>query len=434
MLAHFTLRALATCQLVIAGTAWANAPTTAANDFNDDLLAITQKLNQYPLQPVQLDFAEFLQSLDPKAQHSMQTLAELTARADTLEPLDACQAITKQSLAFQLNLMTERRRLTQSKKPEYPGTFSQMPSGYQWYQHWLASWLQQSVSLTELQTMAHAELESVEMLRQQLEQNQLPTGENRAYSSKQHSTIVQAFQRREDTVNEHLTQLFNFDSRVEPVKIAPSNLPKEFPAPGIYDPASNTFIYHLQTDELPEAHMDWLFVHEGVPGHHFQHILANEIALCPSLNGIPMPMVMREGWAAYVETLGTEIGLFIDQASYAYALEWRTLRALRVLIDIGIHAHDWPDERAEALWQRYLPDNPKIMRREIARVKRWPVQAITYVYGKYLIEQALLKYATQQNEKAVRSIIFQLTNHNPLALDFVPQFITPTSDKSETAS
>ncbi|WP_100658392.1 DUF885 family protein [Alteromonas flava] len=434
MLVSFSARTLTTFLLIIAGSWWTSVAAAATNAFDNAAGAIMHQLSQQPLQPVQLDFAEFLRMFQPDKQRSLLELAELTAQAHALEPLDACQSITQQSLLFQLQLMTERRRLTRTGKPMYVGAFTPMPNGREWYLHWLASWLQQNVALTELQGIAHAELERVELLRLQLAKNQLPKGGNQAFSSNQHNTIVKAFRQRESIVNAHLPHLFSFDLRVEPVNIVPSNLPKAFPAPGIYDPASDTFIYHLQTNELPAAHMDWLFIHEGVPGHHFQHTLVDQIALCPSLKGITMPMVMLEGWAAYVETLGPEMGLFNDKASYAYALEWRTLRALRVLIDIGIHAHDWPDDHAEALWQRYLPDAPNIMRREIARIKRWPAQAITYVYGKYEIEQALLKYATQQNVKAVRSVIFQLSNHNPLALDFVHQFITSTAVKAETTS
>lgn len=422
---------LAKCMLVITGTAGAN--TAATTDFNTAIDRISQQINQAPLQPLQLDFAAFLQTLPSEPQHSLQRLSELTAQADALVPVDSCQIIAKHSLTFQLQLMTERRHLSSAAKSHYPGTFAQMRNGQQWYQHWLASWLQHKVSLAELQAIADDELLKVAAVRQQLEQRQLPAGANKAFLSQQHDAIVQAFKRREHIVNQHLPHLFTFNTAVEPVNVVASTLPKDFPAPGIYDPENSAFIYHLQTDELPEEHMDWLFLHEGVPGHHFQHVLAEKNALCPSPDGMSMPMVMREGWAAYVETLGADMGLFTDKASYAYALKWRTLRALRVLIDIGIHAHNWSDKQAEALWQRYLPGNDGLMLREIARVKRWPAQAISYVYGKYLIEQALLKHSTAQNENKVRSIIFQLTNHHPQALDYVPEFIKADSDNTETS-
>jgi uncharacterized protein (DUF885 family) len=427
---RYKLTVIAKCLFIIAGTAQANTAVTTASDFEVAIDSITRQVNRYPLQPLQLDFAAFLQTLPSGPQHSLQVLESLTAKTNALIPADSCQSIAKRSLTFQLQLMTERHHLTKATKSRYPGTFAKMPNGREWYQHWLASWLQHNVSLTELQEIAHEELLTVATLRQQLQQQPLPKGADQRFLRHQHTAIVHAFQQREGVVHDRLAHLFTFDTAVEPVHIVASTLPKDFPAPGIYDPTQAAFIYHLQTDELPEAHMDWLFLHEGVPGHHFQHILANKFALCPSSDD--MSMVMREGWAAYVETLGAEIGLFNDQASYAYALQWRTLRALRVLIDIGIHAHDWSDERAEALWLHYLPDNPRLMQREIARVKRWPAQAITYVYGKHVIEQMMLKYATPRNENAVRSIIFQLTQHLPLALDYVPQFIKPDSDKTET--
>ena len=104
---------------------------------------------------------------------------------------------------------------------------------------------------------------------------------------------------------------------------------------------------------------------------------------------MPLPFVSTEGWAAYVELLGEELGVFNHPHSRLYASEWRVLRALRVLIDIGLHYDGWSEQQAQQLWMQYLPEQPDIMLREIKRIQNWPVQVITYVYGKYRIEQAL---------------------------------------------
>jgi hypothetical protein len=97
-----------------------------------------------------------------------------------------------------------------------------------------------------------------------------------------------------------------------------------------------------------------------------------------------------------------------------------------VLIDIGIHALGWGDAKAQSVWEQYLPNRPTIMAREIARIKRWPAQVITYVYGKYLIERAMEEHVNalvNNSETEVRSIIFKLSNQPPAALAFLPDLL-----------
>ena len=102
------------------------------------------------------------------------------------------------------------------------------------------------------------------------------------------------------------------------------------------------------------------------------------------------------------------------------------LRALRVLIDIGVHYEHWTDEQALKLWQQYLPTKMKIAERELARIKRWPVQVITYVYGKHHIEQLIEKIKMNKGEETeaqIRNAILRLGNQPLVSAETVSHFL-----------
>lgn len=396
--------------------------------FDSQFERLKQQIGLQPTLPVQLDFQQFLNQLKEQPKRDIQNLTALQLSLSQLKPVTMCQSILHKNISLQVDLMLERAHLSQPSLANYKGSFFIYPKGKKWYQHWLKSWLMDDISIEQLQGIALKELTDVEILREQLveKQNNSVTSTLKTFEAKQHADIVAAFRQREQVSLSNLTELFDFDVSTPAVNIVASDLPKSFPAPGIYDNQNQAFIYHLQTDEFPEKHMDWLYIHEGIPGHHFQYRKIDDVALCPSLQEFQIPMVSVEGWAAYTETLGSQIGLYTHPESQLYALEWRTLRAIRVLIDIGIHALGWGDAKAQSVWEQYLPDRPTIMKREIARIKRWPVQVITYVYGKYLIESAMEQHVNalvNNSETEVRSIIFKLSNQPPAALAFLPDLL-----------
>lgn len=416
--------------IVLCGPSWgclaSESPDNAFALASEQLL---KDVNKKPLLPLQLDFQQFLILLRKHPQHSEEQLLSMQQEANALQPQNLCQRLTKQHLLTQLSLMSQRRALSEVLSADYQGSFSSFPSGQKWYSHWRASWLIDDVPTATLQQIAYSELKEAKALSQQLSQTESSAfqGKLREFDATHQEQIIAAFRHRELQIKKRLPYLFDFDTRIAPVSIAESDLPKSFPAPGIYDPDRQTFLYHLQGQSLSETHMDWLFLHEGVPGHHFQFVKLSEFALCPRPDASSVPLVSIEGWAAYIESLGEKLGLFTSTSSHLYALKWRALRAIRVLVDIGIHTQGWSDAQAIAMWQRYLPNEDiQIIQREIARVRRWPAQSLTYVYGKYMIEKALLENVDVGNEsesKAVRSLILRLSNCPLSALSYLPELL-----------
>jgi uncharacterized protein (DUF885 family) len=91
--------------------------------------------------------------------------------------------------------------------------------------------------------------------------------------------------------------------------------------------------------------MTTLFLHEGKPGHHF-HIALNQELNLPNFRKFGGNNAFTEGWALYAETLGKEMGLFEDPAQYFGHLNDELLRAVRLVVDTGMHAKGWSASKA----------------------------------------------------------------------------------------
>jgi len=344
-----------------------------------------------------------------------QSIKQLTSNDNQLA---ICQKITLSEMNFQTQLMLERRQLldkTSADAAEYQGRFIELENGKEWYLHWLKSWLLAEVNITALEQQAYRELDNALLAIKELKQVTAKSSIS-IISGDNKKQIVRLFKQREKQINQRLIQVLGSDFIANPVAIEKSNLPESFPAPGIYLPDSGTFLYHLTNNAFPKHHMDWLFLHEGVPGHHYQSNFVNQNALCDGSVNITDSTVFTEGWAAYVETLGTELGVYQQQSSELYALDWQALRAVRVLIDIGIHYHGWNDKKAQDIWRQYIPEQEDIMMREINRIKRWPVQVITYVYGKSLVLETIEQIKQQNPTVALPDIhrfILSISNLSP---------------------
>ena len=142
--------------------------------------------------------------------------------------------------------------------------------------------------------------------------------------------------------------------------------------------------------------MDWLFVHEAVPGHHYQKSIERKLQLpCPEFMQLFWYPGYSEGWAAYTEHLGAEIGVYQDAYSRLGKWEWDLVRSTRVGLDVGTNLLGWSDATALRYWKRHVPNQDRIAMREINRMRRWPAQVLSYKLGEDVILR-LKRYAMKQ--------------------------------------
>jgi len=147
-------------------------------------------------------------------------------------------------------------------------------------------------------------------------------------------------------------------------------------------------IFYYNAYDLPSRRtsgMETLYLHEGSPGHHFQIMLAAENEQLPAFMRFGGNTAYVEGWALYAETLWDELGMETDPYQRFGGLNDEMLRAMRLVVDSGIHAKGWTREQAI----RYMLDNSGMSETEVvAEVERYiaiPGQALAYKVGQLTI-------------------------------------------------
>lgn len=145
----------------------------------------------------------------------------------------------------------------------------------------------------------------------------------------------------------------------------------------------------------PKWGMETLTLHEAVPGHHFQIAIAQEMEDLPEFRKHGGYNAFAEGWALYAESLGYEMGFFKDPYQNFGHLGDEMLRAVRLVVDTGLHSMDWTREQA----LKYLDENtgnpPHDNEVEVDRYIVWPSQALGYKIGQLKIRE-LRTYAEKE--------------------------------------
>jgi uncharacterized protein (DUF885 family) len=187
-----------------------------------------------------------------------------------------------------------------------------------------------------------------------------------------------------------------------PLEIRPyEEFREKFEAGGSYNAGtpdgSRPGVFYFNAYDLPSRTtpgMTTLYLHEGAPGHHFQISLARENEALPAFMRFGGNTAYNEGWALYAETLGYPMGLFDDPYQRQGTLDDEMLRAMRLVVDTGIHAKGWSREKAI----EYMLANSAMGRTDAtAEVERYiaiPSQALAYKVGALKIQELRKKAET----------------------------------------
>ena len=135
--------------------------------------------------------------------------------------------------------------------------------------------------------------------------------------------------------------------------------------------------------------------HEGIPGHHLQIAIAQELPQLPPFRQNEYYTAYTEGWALYSERLGKEVGFFQDPYSYYGHLQDDMLRAIRLVVDTGFHYKHWTRQRVVDFFHQHSAIDEAMVQSETDRYMAWPAQALGYKIGQLEILK-LRQYAKDQ--------------------------------------
>ena len=217
-----------------------------------------------------------------------------------------------------------------------------------------------------------------------------------------------------------------------PFQIRPIEAFREDSAPSQYQQpspdGSRAGVFFVNAGDIAKGRSmrvsETLFLHEAVPGHHMQIALQYENTNLPKFHRLLGYTAFVEGWALYAESLGPELGLFRDPTQQIEHLGAEMLRAVRLVVDTGLHHRGWSREKAIDYYKKHVlstsEDVAASAELEIDRYIAWPAQALAYKTGQLELA-ALRARASRELGGAfdVRAFHDQILREGPLPLDIL---------------
>lgn len=184
---------------------------------------------------------------------------------------------------------------------------------------------------------------------------------------------------------------------------------------------SGTYYAHLSDMKaMPRNQLEVIAYHEGNPGHHMQISIAQELEDTPTFRTQIFFGAYVEGWALYSELLAKEMGAYEDPYSDFGRLTTELWRAIRLVVDTGLHSKGWTEQQAIDYFAENSPEPLESIRSEVRRYIVWPGQATSYKIGMLKIQE-LRAYAETElgDDFDIRGFHDVILGGGALPLDFL---------------
>jgi uncharacterized protein (DUF885 family) len=281
--------------------------------------------------------------------------------------------------------------------------WSDLPGGQAWYLARVASQTTTTLTPEQIHATGVAEVARIQQqfaeLGPKMGYNGAPAGlpgwvaeQDKFRPFTTEAQVIDVYRKLDGVLKEKLPALFTLrpkaplDLRLEP-ELSRATASDHYTPPAADGSRPGVF-WSVVNDpkQYGSTGMVTLFLHEGQPGHHFHIALLQELKL-PNFRKFGGNNAYTEGWALYAETLGKEMGLFDKPEDYFGHLNDEMLRAVRLVVDTGMHAKGWTREQSIQYMKDKLGYTDALAKSETERYMAWPAQALGYKIGSLKIAQ-----------------------------------------------
>lgn len=436
------------------------APQKNLNDLEDRL----RRLDKFPVLIDQI-IDLMSEGLQKKVSHVKFLMEKVPAQIEKLTPAKYEDSPIFKSLAelkfntpAEKNQFLTRAQVTLEKKV-YPGltklknflvqkyipesrekiSLTDLPNGAEWYKHLIRVHTTTNLTAEEIHQIGLEEVnritQEMESIRQQLQfkgdlaefKKFLSSDPQFFYSTSK--DLLAAYRDIAKRIDPELPKLFSKLPRLtygvrEMADYKAVAAPTAYYIPGNLL-AGRPGFFEANTYDLksrPKWEMEVLTVHEAVPGHHLQISLAQEIENAPEFRKYESHTAFVEGWGLYSESLGGELGLYKDPYSRFGFLSFDMWRAVRLVVDTGMHSKGWSRQKAIDYFMSHVPKTKLQSENEIDRYITIPAQALAYKIGqRKILELKSKAREILKNKFDVREFHNEILKHGSLPLDVLEE-------------
>jgi uncharacterized protein (DUF885 family) len=290
---------------------------------------------------------------------------------------------------------------------------SALPQGREQYAYWAKFWTTTAKTPEEIYQIGQQE---VSRIRNEMEKVKEQVGfsgtldqffthlktDPKMYPYNTPEEVLNDFRAIQAKIEPNLATMFNRTPKT-PFEIRQTEAFREASASAEYNPGSadgsRPGIFYVPIPNAKEFNitsgMESLFLHEAIPGHHYQISLQQENPDLHKFQRFSWYGAYGEGWALYCESLGKELGLYTDPYQYMGALGDEMHRAIRLVVDVGLHTKGMTREEAIKYMMENEPISEQGATAEIERYMAIPGQALSYKIGQLKIRELRSKYEQQ---------------------------------------